>query len=417
MPFRILSILLLSLVASSSLVGRSITVQASGSTKVLQAAIDQAQAFDTIFISRGEYREGPVSITKPLTIIGLGRPVIDGQHKYQPIQIRSNYVSISGLKIINCGYSSIEDWAGIKVLVSRHVYIFDNILDNNVFAIYLSGSRQCVVSGNRIKAYGSVEQTSGNGIHAWKCDSLTIQDNNVRGHRDGIYFEFVTNSRVLRNYVTENLRYGLHFMFSHDDLYEGNTFTHNGAGVAVMYSKRVHMFKNFFEHNRGAAAYGLLLKDISDSAISDNAFIENTCGIFMEGCSRSDIARNNFQNNGWAIKLQASCENNTLSHNNFIANTFDVSTNNSLVLNKLKDNYWDKYEGYDLNKDGIGDVPYRPASLYAMLADQMPYAMMLWRSFCVYLLDRAEKAIPSISPDNLRDDSPRMRSYDTVTKH
>lgn len=396
---------------------KTIVVNPGDAQPAIKNALRAAQAFDTIRIQKGVYREGPISIEMPLILIGEGWPEIDGQNQYQPISVKASYVSISGLYVTNCGNTSMEDWAGIKVYNVKYVYVFNNRFNNNYFAVYLGGSRHCFVSGNYIRAYGSIEQTSGNGVHAWKCDSLSITDNNVGGHRDGIYFEFVGHSFIARNHSEGNIRYGLHFMFSHDNRYEHNQFVHNGAGVAVMYSKRVTMVNNEFGYNQGAAAYGLLLKDISDSSISDNDFSGNTCGIFMEGCSRSTMEKNRFHNNGWAIKLQASCDNNTLSYNNFTANTFDVATNNSLVLNRFHHNYWDKYEGYDLNKDGIGDVPYRPASLFSMLAEQMPYAMMLWRSFCVHLLDRAEKVIPSISPDNLRDDSPRMKSDDPGTKY
>jgi nitrous oxidase accessory protein len=33
-------------------------------------------------------------------------------------------------------------------------------------------------------------------------------------------------------------------------------------------------------------------------------------------------------------------------------------------LMNLIENYWDKYEGYDLDKNKIGDIPYHPLSLY-----------------------------------------------------
>jgi nitrous oxidase accessory protein len=415
MTIRSFPVLLLLLLLSAALPARTIVVEAGKTPGGLKGALAGAADFDTIIVKAGTYREGPLVISKPLTIIGQDWPVIDGEKKCQPISVSSNRVSITGLFIRNGGYSSLEDWAAIKVYKSRHVHIFNNRFDDNNFAIYLSGSRECTVSDNQIVSYGTVEQMSGNGIHAWKCDSLTILDNRIKGHRDGIYFEFVGHSLIARNHSEGNIRYGLHFMFSHDDEYMENTFVNNGAGVAVMYSKRVDMHGNIFGYNRGAAAYGLLLKDISDSEISDNQFLANTSGIFMEGCSRSQFERNKFHQNGWAIKLQASCENNNFRYNNFTANTFDIATNNALVLNSLSNNYWDHYEGYDLDKDGIGDVPYRPVSLYSMLADQMPYAMMLWRSFCVYLLDRAEKVIPSLSPDNLRDNSPLMHPYDPGT--
>lgn len=72
-------------------------------------------------------------------------------------------------------------------------------------------------------------------------------------------------------------------------------------------------------------------------------------------------------------------------------NTFDVGTNGSLVLNNFDGNYWDKYEGYDLNKDKIGDIPYRPVSLFSMILEKIPPAMMLFRSFMVTLLDKTRK--------------------------
>jgi nitrous oxidase accessory protein len=101
---------------------------------------------------------------------------------------------------------------------------------------------------------------------------------------------------------------------------------------------------------------------------------------------------------------------NTIKHNNFLSNTFDVSTNGSLVLNKFEGNYWDKYEGYDLNRDNIGDVPYRPLSLFSMIVEQNPPAMLLFRSFMVTLLDRSEKIIPTLTPDNFIDESPLMHA-------
>ena len=198
-------------------------------------------------------------------------------------------------------------------------------------------------------------------------------------------------------------------MFSHNDSYVGNVFRNNGAGVAVMYSRNVRMEKNVFERNWGASAYGILLKDISNSHISNNRFIENTMGIHMEGSSRIEISRNLFQANGWAIKVQASCDDNRFYHNNFNRNSFDVATNGMMMLNKFSKNYWDKYDGYDMNRDGIGDVPYHPVSMYSMIVEQNPNSLMLLRSFAVSLLDKAEKAIPSLVPENLMDDKPMMK--------
>jgi nitrous oxidase accessory protein len=198
-------------------------------------------------------------------------------------------------------------------------------------------------------------------------------------------------------------------MFSNDDSYITNIFENNGAGVAVMFSHGVKMFNNYFRQNWGDASYGILLKEISDSYIQGNRFQNNTSAIYMEGASRILMERNSFLSNGWGLKIQASCMDITLRNNDFVGNSFDVGTNGSLVLNTFDQNYWDKYEGYDLNKDNNGDVPYRPVSLYSMIVEKNPPSMILFRSFITTLMDKTEKIIPSITPENLKDNRPLMK--------
>lgn len=169
------------------------------------------------------------------------------------------------------------------------------------------------------------------------------------------------------------------------------------------------MFNNSFVDNWGDAAYGILLKEISDAVIIGNHFERNTAALYLEGASRMLIERNVFNGNGWAMKIQASCMDNTIQGNNFIHNTFDAATNGSLVLNTFNGNYWDKYEGYDLNKDQVGDIPYHPLSLFSVIIEKNPPAMLLFRSFMVTLLDRSEKMLPSLTPAHFEDTKPRMK--------
>ena len=377
--------------------------------KSIRTAIRIANNGDTILVAAGIYKEGNLIISKQLTLIGDRYPIIDGQNKFEVFSIKESKVVIDGFKIYHSGTSNLDDYAGIKVYDSREVTIQNNILDDTYFGIYLQYAKRCVIKNNQLKAYNKEEQQSGNGIHCWKSDSLSITGNTVDGHRDGIYFEFVTNSFIKSNTTSNNIRYGLHFMFSNNDTYQFNSFIANGAGVAVMYSNKVSMLNNQFKENWGDAAYGLLLKEISDSYITGNSFEKNTTGIYLEGASRINMSHNIFKNNGWAMKIQASCMDITVSTNNFVGNTFDIGTNGSLVLNTFNKNYWDKYEGYDLNHDTMGDIPYRPVSMYSMIVEQNPPAMMLFRSFITSLLDKTEKLIPSLTPENLKDNTPLMR--------
>ena len=391
-------------------VGHAATIQVGPLHPItsIKQAIAKATAGDTIRVYSGVYREGNIEIRKGVALIGVDNPVIDGGKEYEPFSIFAPYVTISGFTIKASGQSSIRDIAAIKIYDTHHVTIADNTLDDNFFGIYLQGSQQCTVRNNQLTAYGETEQLTGNGIHSWKSDSLYIIGNRITGHRDGIYLEFVTHTEVRDNVASDNRRYGLHFMFSHENGYYGNVFSRNGAGVAVMYTKRVRMENNVFSENWGDAAYGLLLKDITDSHIEHNVFSRNTTGILMEGSNRVQIQRNQFEGNGWAMKMQSSCMDNMLTQNNFVQNTFDLATNGSLKLNTFVRNYWDKYEGYDLDKDKEGDVPYRPVSLFSMVVEKYPMAMLLFRSFMVTLLDRTERVMPSLIPEDLKDDFPMM---------
>ena len=403
---QIIFLLLLCLVTQSVF---SKTIIAGKSKNIsIQQALALAVNGDTILVNAGVYREGNILINSSIVFKGINNPVLEGENKYEIISIKSNNVTVDGFTLLHAGRSEIKDIAGIKIYNVHNVTIINNILDDTNFGIYTQYGSKCTIKNNKLISYGTEELQSGNGIHCFKCDSMLIIGNTINGHRDGIYFEFVTNSVIWRNISTANVRYGLHFMFSQNNSYITNLFKNNGSGVAVMYSHGVKMFNNFFEDNWGDASYGILLKDISDSYIEGNHFVKNTVGIHMEGSSRIELRRNEFINNGWAIKIQASCDDNNVEQNNFMGNTFDIGTNGSLVLNKFNGNYWDKYEGYDIDKNKIGDVPYHPVSLYSMIIDNNPSALMLFRSLIVSLLDKSEKIIPTVTPENLKDDYPLM---------
>ena len=388
---------------------KTIRVGASDKNKTITAGIDAAAAGDTLLVDAGIYKEKNMVIRKKLVLIGINYPVLDGEKKYEIISIRADGVVVEGFRIMHSGISSLEDLSGIKIYDSRDVVIKNNILEDTFFGIYTQNGLNCTIENNQLAASSKEEQQSGNGIHCWKCDSMRIIGNTLTGHRDGIYFEFVKNSIIWRNTSTSNIRYGLHFMFSNDDMYVSNIFSNNGSGVSVMFSNRIKMFSNYFEENWGDASHGILLKEISDGDMEGNYFAKNTSAIYMEGANRILMKHNTFANNGWALKIQASCMDVVLEQNNFIGNTFDVGTNGSLVLNRFNNNYWDKYEGYDLNKDKIGDIPYRPVSMYSMIVEKYPPAMILFRSFITSLLDKTEKILPSLTPENLKDNAPLMK--------
>jgi nitrous oxidase accessory protein len=397
------------IVLSSVISARTIIVGKNQAVTSIRKAVELAKNNDTIIVKAGTYKEGNIVINKNIVLIGENIPLIDGEKKYEIFTVSGSGITIKGFQFQNCGKSAMNDYASVKVIDSKNILIENNRVINSYFGIHISNSSFITIRNNNISGAPTSEQNTGNGIHLWKCNHALIDNNHITGHRDGIYFEFVTESTIQNNRSENNIRYGLHFMFSNNDNYLKNVFSNNGAGVAVMYSHKVKMEGNSFEWNWGPSSYGILLKDITDSHIQGNTFFKNSVGIHMEGSSRINASKNIFKENGWAIKVQASCDDNNFYNNNFFGNSFDIATNGTMVLNKFYNNYWDKYEGYDRDKDGIGDVPYHPVSMYSMIVEQNPNALILLRSFIVSLFDKAEKAIPSLTPENLIDDKPMIK--------
>ncbi|HMN06056.1 MAG TPA: nitrous oxide reductase family maturation protein NosD [Flavobacteriales bacterium] len=392
------------------LTAKTWTVDANGALNRIGKAIASASSGDTIRVLKGIYREGIITVDKPLALIGVDLPVIDGEEKGDVLVIEAPNVLVTGFKVTGTLVSNINDNAAIKVKKADDVRLIGNVVEHTFFGIHVASSRRTLIQGNTVTGDPAVPETRrANAIHLWHCSDARILDNLATDHRDGIYFEFVGESHIEGNRSLRNLRYGLHFMFSNNDSYSDNHFEDNGAGVAVMYSKFVDMRRNQFISNRGASAYGLLLKEINDVVVDSNQFVDNTTAILVDGCNRGEIKGNLFRANGWAIRLYANSMDCRFNGNSFVANTFDMSTNGNPVYNSFSGNYWDRYKGYDLNRDGVGDVPFRPLSLFAMVNERMPYAVVLSRSLLTGLMDQAERLIPSMTPEGLEDDKPLMK--------
>ena len=400
--------ILLLFVLQAAMPGKTIDVGLHSTFKTISAGIAASKAGDTLQVHSGVYVESALSISHELILIGLGNPIVDGNHKGEILTVRADKVSIEGFTFKGSGLSHLDENAAVRFEDAHHGQISNNTFEDNFFAIYISKSSNCLIEKNIIHGKAVSESHSGNAIHMWYCKNVIISGNTISGHRDGIYLEFVESCEVKDNHSSENLRYGLHFMFSNHNQYHDNFFVNNGAGVAVMYSRHVDMLNNVFADNWGSAAYGLLLKDIYDSTIMDNQFSRNTVGLYSEACNRVQIEGNTFASNGWAVKIMANSMDNIFTRNNFLSNTFDIATNSRQNFNAFSQNYWNRYRGYDMDKDGIGDVPFRPVKLFSLLTEKNEPTLMLMRSIFVEIMDVAESYIPILTPATLIDAEPRM---------
>jgi nitrous oxidase accessory protein len=388
---------------------KTITVCPDCSVKTIQEGINRAAEGDTVLVKKGIYKEVNIIVDKAITLLGEGQPTIDGEDRGEIVKIVSSNVTLDGFKIMNVGTSYTSDNAAVRVIKQSGFLIQNLELEKLFFGIYLEKSNNGKVLHNKIKGDAINEYNSGNGIQLWYCKDVVVSGNTVQKVRDAIYLEFSDNIHITNNISRNNLRYGLHFMFSNHDVYEHNIFENNGAGVAVMFSKFIEMRNNTFRNNWGMASFGLLLKEINDATISNNIFKENTVGINIEGSNRITYHNNDFISNGWAIKVRGACYTNTFEKNNFLYNSFDISYNSNLNDNKFERNFWSDYTGYDLDKNGIGDVPYRPVKLFSYIVNRTPETIILLRSLFIDIIDFSEKVSPVFTPDNLMDNNPKMK--------
>ncbi len=392
-----------------SRVAAIVEVRADGPVRSLAQALTLVSSGGTIRVQPGTYREPTIRITKPVTIEGVDYPTLVGGGPHSILVIAADDVTVRGLRFDSVSASMMEDPSAIRVVDASGCRIEDNRVDDAYFGIYLARATNCRIIGNTVRGNRAPESVNGNGIHLWSSRGVTIGNNRVTGHRDGIYFEFVHDTRITGNRSEANIRYGLHFMYSDDCLYEGNQFIGNGSGVAVMYTKRVTMIGNRFEDNWGPAAYGLLLKEIGASRLERNVFTHNTTGLLADGADRLVAEGNTFRDNGWAVKLEASTSEAFFAKNEFLGNSFDVATNSREHSTRIEGNYWDDYRGYDLNRDGVGDVPFHPVRLFSMVVERHEPAMILMRSLFTGMLDAAERVLPALTPETLVDARPLMR--------
>jgi len=386
-----------------------LVVSPAGPYTSVAAAVQAAKPGDRIIVRAGSYPTQDVRVDRRVTISGEGWPVLDAGGEHQVLVIVADSVTVTGLVFRNVATSFVNDRAAVRVDGVTACDVHDNRFERTFFGVYLARTRGCRVTGNRFRGAYRSEATSGNAVHLWNTVGTVVERNEVTGHRDGIYLEFARHARVADNESHDNFRYGLHFMFSDSCAYERNLFTRNGAGVAVMYTNVVVMTGNRFLENEGPTAYGLLLKDINDSRVEGNVFRRNTVALHLEGSNRIKVLGNDFESNGWAVRLLGNSDGGRLERNRFVANSFDLSTNAASTTATLDANEWDEYRGYDLDRDGFGDVPFRPVRLFAILVQDNEPALILLRSLFIDLLDVAERVLPVLSPQGLVDHRPVVR--------
>jgi nitrous oxidase accessory protein len=390
--------------AAAGLEGRPPAAQASP----LQARVDAAEPGGTVEVGPGVY-PGDLVLDKPLRLIGRGRPRLAGSGAGSVVRIRADGVIIEGFDIDGRGGGDLgRDSSGIHMAANR-VTVRDCRITRSLFGVYLreaNGSRveRCRIEGIPGKDPGE----KGSGIHVWNTDGFTLSDNEIVGVRDGFYIQSSSHG-VIRGNVARDLRYGLHYMFSDDNLFEDNLFENGAAGTALMYSKRIVFRRNRFLHNRGFASVGLLLKACDEVLAESNLIADNARGIFLEGSYRNVFRGNVVAESDAAIVLYDSCAGNRFEGNSFVANQTPLTLVGRRTDTIFDGNYWSDNGEPDLDGDGRSDRPYRLSSVFDHFRGNLTAADLFTQGFAAAALGAAERAFPVLEPVPVEDHSPLIR--------
>ena len=390
--------------AAAGVEGRPPAAQAS----TLQARVDAAAPGSVVEVGPGSYG-GDLVVDKPLHLVGRGRPSLVGSGAGSVVRVRADGVVIEGFDIDGRGGGDLgRDSSGVHV-AARRVTVRDCRITRSLFGVYLREANGAVVERCRIEGIpGKDPGEKGSGIHVWNTEGFTLSGNEIAGVRDGFYIQSSAHG-VIRGNVARDLRYGLHYMFSDDNLFEDNLFENGAAGTALMYSRRIVFRRNRFLHNRGFASVGLLLKACDDVLAESNLIADNARGIFLEGSYNNLFRGNVVAESDAAIVLYDSCAGNRFEGNSFVANQTPLTLVGRRTDTRFDGNYWSDNGQPDLDGDGRADRPYRLSSVFDHFRGNLTAADLFTQGFAAAALGAAERAFPVLDPVPVEDHSPLAR--------
>jgi nitrous oxidase accessory protein len=387
------------------------TVHVPAAVGAAQRALDAAAAGDTLVFARGTH-PGPLVARHPVVLRGESGAVIDGGGRGTVLRVEGPGSIVEDLAVRGSGRRTLTVDSGIRLVQAPGTTLRRLVLGDVLYGIYAERSSGLRVEGCRLRGRTPPlrEDGEGNGIHLWNTADARLVHNDVQRFVDAVYLSFADRTHVEGNTLHDNGRYGLHTMYCQRNRLTRNRFTRNTAGCAIMFSNHLRVDRNDFVHNRGPRTYGLLLRDCSDGVFEHNRLVDNTIAVFMDNSNRNRLRANLVQDNGWGLLMFSSCARNVVAGNAFINDDYPVALDMRRTDNAFDDgavgNHWSDNAAYDLDGDGISDVPYSPVGAFAFLSKQYPDLTVLARSPAVVALGVAERVVPALRPSEAVDRFP-----------
>jgi nitrous oxidase accessory protein len=375
----------------------------------LAAAIAGATPGDVLVLTDGAYA-GPITIDRPLMLTGPKGAVIDGQGNGTVVTITAADVTILGLSVTGSGADHSEIDSGIKIIKGADRTLIEGVtLTDNLHGIDIHGGLDATVRGNLIEGRQNHRMNErGNGIYVWNSPGALVEGNLVRWGRDGI-FTNASKKGTFRNNIFRDLRFAVHYMYTHDSEVSGNISIGNHLGYAIMYSNRVVLKDNL---SLGDREHGVMLNYANNADVSGNLVRGGTkkC-TFIYNAHKNLIYRNRFEGCGIGIHFTAGSERNVLTENTFIANREQVKyvgTRHVEWSFEGRGNFWSDHPAFDLNGDGIADGVFRPNDLMDHILWSQPAAALLTGAPAVQLVRWSQKSFPATLPGGVLDSFPLM---------
>ena len=400
------------------------TASGADRTEWLLAELARAADGATIEVPSGLYR-GPLTIQRPVRLHSAAHAHLRGDGRTHTVEIRAADVVLDGFEISGSGLDLGRDHAAVHVSGARAV-IVNNRIHDTLHGIYVRQAEKVRIEGNVIVGTRTIEQAvdplaargtpaetelcevdlnqnrRGNGVHIWNSAGHVVARNTIRDTRDGVYFSFVDRSEVRDNDIS-GVRYGLHYMYSDDNRFEGNLFRDSAAGAALMSSSGIVLRRNRFLASQGHRSYGVLLQTVENSTLEENQISGNTIGVFFESGHGNRLVGNQIDRNHIGIHVSDSSDGNQFAGNRFIGNLHTVETTGGNLTSQWaiggRGNYWDGAVAIDLDRNGIADIPHRELDLFGALRRDLPAIGLLSGSPAERLLRfvHTRLALPGLS--------------------
>lgn len=342
----------------------------------LQPMIDRSAPGEVIVFASGRY-SGPVTIDKNITIQGDPTVIVVNEETTSTITIQSDGVKLSGFTI---EHNANEQTAAIQV-EGKNSEITDLHIQTQGYGMIIRNSSHATIQRNNVTWVGSDSATSsqkGNGIDLYNSHDSYIEANEITGMRDGIYLE---NSRksIVQNNRLLHTRYGIHCMYIDGSSVMDNTGEENMTGAMIMGVKNTVISGNSFrKQSTNVHSQGILLYDVHQSSVHNNVVEGNRVGMNIAESSGNEIRGNAVLRNFVGIQLVLA-EANEFTRNRMVSNVIEASALDS-PNNVLMENYWDSFQGLDLNGDGISEVSYAINPFYEQLVSRNSAYQLFFQS-------------------------------------